>query len=277
MYPILFHIGPLKLYTYGLMMALGFLSSIHWASLRAPRYGVSKEFISNLSVVIVVSGLIGGRVAYMAISESVSSIFSFQFFEVWNGGMVFYGGFLGAVFASWVYSRIKKVEFLTVADITAPAIALGHAFGRAGCLMAGCCWGRQCDLPWAITFNNPLAITNLKGIPLHPTQIYELAGNLAIIGILFLIQKRQKFNGQIFVIYLALYALLRPTVEHFRADQERGFVDFWGIYPNEWLSTSTFISFVMLAVALLIYVFNRKNPTPLEQPLKRFRSKNLQN
>jgi phosphatidylglycerol:prolipoprotein diacylglycerol transferase len=259
MYPLLFQMGPLKLYTYGLMMAIGFLAAIQWAAYRAPRYKVSPEFISNLSIWLIVAGIVGGRVSFLAFEESPADIFSFKFFEIWKGGMVFYGGFIAAVIASIIYARKKGVSFFTVADIISPALALGHFFGRIGCTFAGCCFGKQCDLPWAITFHNPLSLAPLN-IPLHPTQLYDAFSNLLIIGILLLIERKRKtaFRGQIFILYLALYAIGRSIVEEFRGDSSRGFVDFWGIYPNEWLSTSTFIGLCMLATAIGLY-FKQRN------------------
>lgn len=254
MYPLLFELGPVKLYTYGLMMAIGFLAAIQWSAHRATRYGVSPEFISNLGMWIILAGIVGGRLAFLAIEESPADIFSLKFFEIWKGGMVFYGGFMGAVLISVWYSRKNKVNFFTVADIMSPALALGHFFGRIGCTFAGCCFGKQCELPWAITFTNPLSLAPLN-VALHPTQLYDAFSNLLIIGILLLIEKKSKnrFRGQIFVYYLGLYAIGRSIVEDFRGDSSRGFVDFWGIYPNEWLSTSTFIGILMLATAIGLY------------------------
>lgn len=260
MYPILLQLGPIKLYTYGLMMALGFIFAIQWATRRAPRYGVSADFISDLSIWIIVGGIVGGRMGFLAIEESISDVFSFRFFEIWKGGMVFYTGLFGAVLAIYIYSKKKGQSFFTVADICAAPLALGHFFGRLGCVAAGCCYGKQCELPWAITFTNPLGLAPLN-VPLHPTQLYDALSNLIIIGLLSLSQKHQKYNGQIFVRYLALYAVGRSIVEYFRGDSSRGFVDFWGIYPNEWLSTSTFVGICMLIAATIIHFRMKNIPT----------------
>ncbi len=262
MYPLLLELGPIKLYSYGLMMAIGFFLAIHWGMRRALRYGVSSEFISNLSWILVLGGIIGGRAAYLAVEESIDELFSLKFFEVWQGGMVFYGGFILAVIGALFYSRKHNVPFLTVADILSPCIALGHALGRVGCLLAGCCFGKQCDLPWAIEFTHPLSLAPLH-IRLHPTQIYESLGNFIVIALLLLIERKQKFRGQIFAIYLVLYAILRASVEVFRGDVERGFITFGGLYPNEWLSTSTGIAIVMTSIALLIY-FKQRTVTSLK-------------
>lgn len=270
MYPLLLQLGPIKLYTYGLMMAVGFFLAIHWGIRRAPRYKISEEFISNCSWTMVVGGVLGGRLGHFIFEESVSDIFTFKFLEFWNGGMVWYGGFILAVSASYIYSRKHQVPFLTVADIMAPPIALGHAIGRIGCFFAGCCYGKHCDLPWAVTFTNPLSLAP-KTIPLHPTQLYESLGLLLVVSVLMAVQKYQKFMGQIFVTYLIFYAFLRTFVETFRGDQDRGFIDFWGLYPNEWFSTSIGIGLGMLTLAIAIFLRYRKIPTSfsLEQGQKK--------
>lgn len=263
MYPVLYQLGPIKLYTYGLMMALGFLSAIHWATKRAPKYGVRPEFISDLSIWIIVGGIVGGRVGFLAIEESISDVFSFRFFEIWKGGMVFYTGLIGALLAIVYFCRRHRQNFFTVADICAPALALGHFFGRLGCIAAGCCYGKQCELPWAFTFTNPLSLAPLH-VPLHPTQAYDAASNLLIILILLSIQRRQKYNGQIFVVYLVLYAIGRSIVEQFRGDTARGFVDFWGLYSNEWLSTSTFVAAISISIALALHFRLKNTPSSLK-------------
>lgn len=237
-------------------MALGFIVAISWAAKRGPRFGVSSDFINNLATLIVIAGIVGGRVSFLAIEESVDDVFSWRLFEVWTGGMVFYGGFIAAVLASIIYCRMKNQSFMRVADTIVPALALAHFFGRLGCLMAGCCFGKQCELPWAITFTNPLSLAPLN-VRLHPTQLYEALGNLVIVGILLLIQKRQKFSGQLFSVYLTLYAVLRASVEVFRGDVSRGFVTFGGLIPDELISTSTFISGIMIAVAVVVWIRQR--------------------
>ncbi len=263
MYPILLDLGPIKLYAYGLLMALGFFFAINWSAQRATRYKVSREFISNVGIWIIVGGIVGGRVAFLAVEETWTDIFTFKLFEVWNGGMVFYGGLVCAILASWGYCKRKGVEFITLADIAAPTIAFGQIFGRLGCFMAGCCYGKQCDLPWAVSFTHPLSLAP-KNVYLHPTQLYEPLGNLLVIAIILLIERKfaTRQKGLIFVTYLSLYAIVRVTVEAFRGDSERGFVTFWDMYPNEWLSTSTAISAVMLLISAIIFWMYRGRPSP---------------
>ena len=261
MYPVLFELGPLKLYTYGLMMALGFLAATIWGARRARNYRINPDFISNLSWVYIIGGVIGGRATFLLVEEGVEELFSWRFFEIWQGGMVFYGGLIVAILATYFFCRSKRISFWVIADILAPCIAIGHALGRVGCVFAGCCYGKQCDLPWAITFTNPRGLAPLN-IPLHPTQLYEFLGNLAIAGLLVLIERTKSLSrGTLFALYIFMYALLRGTVEVYRGDFARGFVTFGGMYENEWLSTSTFISIVMVAVSLIIWIVNRGHPS----------------
>jgi phosphatidylglycerol:prolipoprotein diacylglycerol transferase len=170
--------------------------------------------------------------------------------------MVYYGGLIAVVLSGWIFCKVKRAPFFDIIDVVAPCLALGHAIGRIGCLFAGCCYGKLCELPWAITFTHPRSLAPLN-VKIHPTQLYEFLGNLIIVGILVWIERYPRSRGQLFSIYLLLYAILRGSVEIFRGDTERGFVEFNGLYPNEWLSTSTFISIAMIFVAALIYWTNR--------------------
>src|SRR5262249_14336628 len=121
-------------------------------------------------------------------------------------GWVFYGGFIAAATAAAVYVRSRGIDVGRAADWFGPAVPLGHAVGRVGCFLAGCCYGAPCDLPWAVRF--PSTHTTL-GLPVHPTQLYEVAGNLALFGLLTWFYPRRRHYGQVFLLYLAGYATLR--------------------------------------------------------------------
>src|SRR5260370_20512975 len=134
---------------------------------------------------------------------------------VHHGGLVYYGGLIGAVLGGLIYLKWKKLPVWKVADILAPSIALGYAFGRIGCLMNGCCYGRQCALPWAIHFPSTHS-TYPHGV--HPTQLYESGLSLLLYAGLAWLYRRKKFDGQVFAAYLVCYAPLRSFVELFRGD-----------------------------------------------------------
>src|SRR5512143_814516 len=143
---------------------------------------------------------------------------------IWKGGLVFYGGFLLALFTGVWYLNRFNMPLWKVADIIAPCIALGQAIGRLGCFSAGCRYGKPTDLPWGVTFTDPNSLAVL-GVPLHPTQIYESAGALTIFAFLWLYRKKTTFEGQLFWLYVMLYSVLRFTIEFVRGDEVRGFVN----------------------------------------------------
>ena len=140
-----------------------------------------------------------------------------------QSGGVFSGGLLLAIACSWWYVRREKIPFLSAADVFAPGIALGHAFGRIGCFAAGCCYGRETHVPWAITFHNPWA-AEFSGTPLnqplHPTQLYEFVAEAINFALLYWLCKRKKFEGQIIALYMIIYGTERFIFEFFRAIQD---------------------------------------------------------
>jgi phosphatidylglycerol:prolipoprotein diacylglycerol transferase len=151
--------------------------------------------------------------------------------------------------AVW-YARKQRLALWQTADIWAPSIAVGHALGRLGCFCAGCCYGVPTGLPWAVTFNNPETLA-IRGVALHPTQLYESAAELLNFGILIMVRRRKTFHGQLFWMYVLNYAVIRAIIELFRGDIERGF-----ILPG--ISVSQGISVVMFATALVFLMKLKK-------------------
>ncbi|HVQ13088.1 MAG TPA: prolipoprotein diacylglyceryl transferase family protein, partial [Vicinamibacterales bacterium] len=171
----------------------------------------------------------------------------------------FYGGLIAAVGVGLWLVKKYKLPVWTTGDLMAPGIALGHVVGRFGCFFAGCCYGSPTTKPWGIVFSDPFAAANVGtplGVHLHPTQLYEAAAELVILGILLLVErKKDRFAGFTFWLYILLYAISRYLIEIFRGD-ERGTV---GIF-----STSQFISLLLvpLAIGMLLYLARRKAPAP---------------
>jgi phosphatidylglycerol:prolipoprotein diacylglycerol transferase len=139
----------------------------------------------------------------------------FEIFQVWRGGLVFYGGLIGGILAAVFRLRQLKLPIWRVGDCMAPGIALGHVFGRLGCLFNGCCFGLPTGVPWAIRFPKG---TTPGDFPVHPTQIYEALLNLALAGALAWFHRKRRFDGQVFALYLVGYALVRAFTEWFRGD-----------------------------------------------------------
>lgn len=246
MYPILIQIGSLKLYTYGLFVALGFLLAMHISKNNAKSYGMPAEPISDLFFIILLSALVGARLLYVLINLDTYKLNPIGIFQVWNGGLVFFGGFVAAVLASLVYMKKKQLDVWQAADVISPGIAAGHAVGRIGCLFAGCCYGKTCDLPFAITFIHPESLAPLD-VHLYPTQVFSIISNLVIFGILVMIQKRKRFNGMVFLVYVMIYSLFRAIIEFFRGD-------FRGDFIFDFISMSQGIGLVVSIIALMILI-----------------------
>jgi phosphatidylglycerol---prolipoprotein diacylglyceryl transferase len=247
MHPLLFALGPLKIHTYGVMIVIGFLVGLYLIYSQAKFEGVNPERVVDISFWGLFFGLMGGRVVYIITRLPDFIKHPLDMFKFWEGGLVFYGGFIGGVAAFWYFSRRYKLRPLQLLDMAAPSLAIGHFFGRLGCFSAGCCYGRLArGLPWAVTFTD-LDSAAPVGVPLHPTQIYDAINALVIFSVLMYFRRRKKFMGQQTVIYMMLYSIGRSIVESYRGDAIRGFV------INGWLSTSQFISIFIFAAALYLW------------------------
>lgn len=254
MYPVLFTIplfGGIPIYSYGVMVALGFIAGMAWVGYESRRLKQDPGRAMDLVFYVIVAAIVGSRILHVLISERDRFFANpLMIFKIWEGGLVFYGGLLGALLVSAWYIRRHHMQLWVTVDIFAPAIALGHAIGRVGCLLAGCCFGRVADMAHWYTLIFPGDVHSFapSGIPLFPTQPMETIGEFIIFGILFGLRRVKRFEGQILASYLILYAILRTITEQFRGDVERGFL----IEP--WLSTSRFISLFLFVAGITIYV-----------------------
>ena len=250
MHPILFHLGSFPVHSYGVMIALAFGFGLWTATLRARRANISTEVIADLTLWVMVGTIMGARAVYVATywKEEFAGQPLTEIFAIWHGGLVYYGGLIGASLAGIIYLRWKKQPLWKVADVMAPSIALGSVFGRIGCLLNGCCYGRVCDLPWAISFppGNPLGSPTT---PVHPTEIYDALLNLVLYVFLAWLFHRKKFDGQIFATYLICYAITRSFVEYFRGDYTNLHYHL-GLTPAQWVSVPIFVTGLVLAAVL---------------------------
>jgi phosphatidylglycerol:prolipoprotein diacylglycerol transferase len=248
MHPIAFDLGPLPIHWYGVMVALGFVAGLWTASRRGLRSGVAAESVIDLGPWLIIGAIVGARALYVISywRESFADGPVWEIFSVWNGGLVYYGGLVGATLACVWYIRVKKLRLWKVADVLAPSIALGYVFGRIGCLLNGCCYGRACSLPWAIHFpaGNPLSPPTY---PVHPTQVYDSLLNLGLYAALAWLYRRKKFDGQVFAAYLACYALLRSFVELFRGDYPE-----YQHYLGGWATPAHLVSVLILVTGLTL-------------------------
>ena len=257
MYPELLKLGPITVYTYGVLLAAAYLLGLKLAMTRAKARGLDPNRALDLGIAIIVAALVGAKLLLVLVDFDKFRQNPGEILSIVRAGGVFYGGLIAAVAVAFWYMWRHRMPLWTTCDVFAPGIALGHAVGRLGCLMAGCCYGRETHVPWAITFTNPEAAANVGtplGVPLHPTQLYESAAEALILVLLLWTEKKGKpFEGRTFWSYLVLYGISRFVIEFFRGD-ERGTV---GMF-----STSQFISIVLapLAVAMLVYLSRQTPP-----------------
>jgi phosphatidylglycerol---prolipoprotein diacylglyceryl transferase len=248
MHPIALELGPLPIHWYGVMVALGFLAGLWTASRRGVSAGVAAEKVIDLGPWLIVGAIVGARTLYVISywREQFAGASFLEVFKVWNGGLVFYGGLVGATLASVLYIRRMKLPLWKLADILAPSIALGYVFGRIGCLLNGCCYGRACELPWAIRFP-PGNAMGAPTYPVHPTEIYESLLNLVLYFVLAWLYRHKRFDGQVFGAYLVCYALLRSFVELFRGDYPAH-----QHYLGGWATPAHLVSILILASGLVL-------------------------
>jgi phosphatidylglycerol:prolipoprotein diacylglycerol transferase len=265
-YPELFSIGPITIYSYGVLLAASYLLGLWLAMRRARQWGLDPTRVLDLGIYIIIAALIGAKLLLFVVDFDQFSASPQDLLSLARSGGVFYGGLILAVVVAFWYIARHRMPFWTTCDVFAPGIALGHVTGRLGCLAAGCCYGRPTDVPWAITFTNPLAAANVGtplGIPLHPTQIYEAGAELLILVLLLATERRGRpFAGRTFWSYMLLYAISRYVVEIYRGDP-RG--EFFGV------STSQFISLVLapLSIVMLVWLSRSSPETPQEMQRRR--------
>ena len=253
------YVGPITVYTYGVLLAAAYLFGLQLARVRAKARGLDANRILDLGIYIIISALIGAKLLLLITDFRTFSANPRELLTLARSGGVFYGGLILAVVVALAYIGKIGLPLWTTCDVFAPGIALGHVIGRFGCLFAGCCYGKETHVPWAITFSDTFAASNVGtplGVPLHPTQLYEAGAELIILIVLLVPERKGRpFPGRTFWLYMLLYAISRFVIEFYRGD-ERGMV---GMF-----STSQFISLVLapLAIVMLVYLSRRKTPEP---------------
>lgn len=241
----LFRIGPLTIHGYGLMIAVGFLLCVVMGMYRARRRSLSPEAILDIALIGIVAGFLGAKLLYVIVEfpaflADPGSVLSTE-------GFVVYGGIVAGVVSAIVYCRIKKLVFLQYFDLAAPSIALAQGFGRIGCFLAGCCYGRETESAFGMVF--PEGSLAPAGVKLLPTQLFSSAGDFLIVVLLILFQRRSRHDGDVGALYMLLYGIGRFFIEFLRSDN-RGAVGA--------LSTSQFISIFIVAGSFALFAWNRK-------------------
>jgi phosphatidylglycerol:prolipoprotein diacylglycerol transferase len=297
MRPELFRLFDVGFPSYFVLLLTGFLFATAVCAVGARRLGQNPDVMVDLGIAMLLCGVAGGRLLHVfadgffmdyvhlctnpslvdwpitrteCLSPSYEGAWDaaknvchpkvvdcFAWAKFWAGGLTYYGGFLGASVGAWFLLKRDRFPFWKAADLAGVAVPLGLAFGRMGCLLAGCCFGAECDLPWALSFppKSPaseeqwkahlLGNSTMWSHPVHPTQIYESAASLAIAAAcLLLVQPRKRYDGQVFAAFLALYAIARFLLEILRRDDRGGLLG---------LSTSQLIGLGLVGAALVIH------------------------
>ncbi|MES2638940.1 MAG: prolipoprotein diacylglyceryl transferase [Myxococcota bacterium] len=257
MHPILFTVGGLEVHTYGVMAAVGFLFGVTGAAILGSRPGpsgrsegdLSWDFLWDLAIVLIVGAVVGSRLEYVRTRWAKYAAAPMEILDLRDGGLVFYGGLIGAVLSALLFIRWRRKPVWRVLDLYAPFIVLGHAFGRIGCFAAGCCYGAPTDVPWAVVY--PMGGKPPGGVPLHPTQLYEVLTNVLVGAVLLGVRARgprggaTNGEGLTFAALLVLYPAFRVVNELFRGDGIRGYVA-GGVTNGQAISAALFAAGLVL-------------------------------
>jgi phosphatidylglycerol:prolipoprotein diacylglycerol transferase len=256
MFPKLLDLGPLTVYSYGVLLAAAYLGGLQLSLIRARQRGLDPARVMDLGIYIIVSALVGAKLLLVIVDADHFLREPADLLSLARSGGVFYGGLILAVLVGLWYVRKHQLPTWRIADVAAPGIAFGHVVGRFGCFLAGCCYGHETTVPWAVTFTNPLALENVGtplGVPLHPTQLYEAGAEAVILGLLLALEhKGRPFPGRTFWGYMLVYGVSRFVIEFFRGDPRGMVVD--------GLSTSQFISLLIVPLSLAMLYWLSRTP-----------------
>lgn len=233
MHPVLFKIGSYPVYSYGAMLALAFLVCSFLAKRRAISVGMDGDKVLDLSILLIIAGVIGGRLMFVLLDIEYFKNRPLDIFKIWEGGLAWYGGLILAVISGLVFLRIHKMPVLRTADLMMPYVALGQAIGRIGCFLNGCCYGKPTALPIGVVFDPE------QGTVL-PTQLFESA---AMFLVYLILRKRAPSNGRTLFLYLIFYSVFRFFIEFLRGDN---MLTIMGLTFSQAVSVLIFASAVIL-------------------------------
>ena len=254
MYNDILTIGSFTIHGYGLMIAIGIIAAYAAAEYRGRRRDLDTNQIFNLTVIAVVFGLLGAKILYwLTILDEIMEDPSIML-NIGDGFLV-YGGIVLGILAAWFWCRRKHIYLMEYLDVILPSVALGQGFGRIGCFLAGCCYGKETDAWFAITFTDSGFAPN--GVALIPTQLMMSAFDFANFAVLCLISRKVRSRGIVTACYLFFFAVGKFVFDFFRGDVTQGT---FGVF-----TTSQFFSFFMAGAAIIIYIVMRLRPLSLDE------------
>jgi len=238
MYPILFQKWGITIYTYGVCMAVAFLCGI-LISIRLARFlKIKSADVMDLSIVIVVSSLIGARILYIIVNLEYFKKYPLETIMLHHGGLVYYGGLIGAIIGSGIFVYVKKLNFFDLADIMGVAVPLGQGFGRIGCFFNGCCYGKLISPDYSGSWL--LNLFQKWGCARIPTQLLSSLFAFLTFVVLYFLFKRRRYPGEIFSLYIIIYSVNRFLIEFLRGDDRGAYI--MGFSVSQIISIALFIT-----------------------------------
>jgi len=244
--------GPVKIRSYGVMLLCGFIAGGYYVARVGPKRGLPVPMIIDMILMDLVFAIVGSRVMFVLLSYQAYATNPATIASVWSGGLSFHGGLLGAVIATFIFCRWRKIRFAVLTDICTPGIPIGYALTRVGCFLNGCCHGGPTDLPWGVVFPENAA---QYPMPVHPTQLYASLGSFALWGLLVWAWPRMRRPGQLFPLYMISYSVLRFLCEYTR----RGYTgEVYQAVPS--LTVAQFACILIAAAGLLLFLWLQRLP-----------------
>lgn len=214
MHPELFHVGPVTLRSYGVLMAVAFVAGTFLALREARRLGLDEDKVVNVILVTLIASVFGARMLYVLEHLSEFRREWTSVLALWQGGLTLYGGIAAGTFAGLVAAKRMGLPVWITADALTPALALGTFFGRVGCFLNGCCYGRPTSLPWGVVFpTGSFATLEYGSQPVHPSQLYNAAAGLFLFVLFQALRGRFKVPGVMFWSFIVLFALFRIPLD----------------------------------------------------------------
>jgi phosphatidylglycerol---prolipoprotein diacylglyceryl transferase len=262
MYPVLFNIGDLSIYSYGFMIALGSIAGVAYMAMQGKKeVGLTFDQANALFLCIFAAAFVGGK--FFLFLEDASHYTEHPRKLLTGRGFVFYGSFLFTIPTMLWYFKKNKLPTFKMLDIMAMTTCVVHFFGRIGCFLAGCCYGKPTDLFFGVVFTDKACYAEPLNTSLFPTQLFEAIYIFIVAMILLYVRERRSFYGQLFLLYIFLYAVGRSFLEIFRGDSERGYV------IGEYISHSQLIAFILILVVLYFYrTWSRRNVVNVSKKFK---------
>ncbi|HMG91614.1 MAG TPA: prolipoprotein diacylglyceryl transferase [Chryseolinea sp.] len=248
MHPILFELSGIKVYSYGFFIALGAIGGVADMAIRGKKdVGLTFDQANLLFLVIFFSAFVGGKV--FLFFEDISYYSNNPGRLIAGRGFVFYGSFLFAVPSMLIFFRKNKLPTYAMLDVMAVTTCIVHMFGRIGCFMAGCCYGKPTDSFTGVVFTDPACQADPLNTSLHPSQLYEAFYILVVLLVVLYLRERKRFYGQLFLVYLVLYAIGRFVLEYVRGDLARGLLLDGLISHSQLIATAIFVVVIFTYVS----------------------------